>query len=82
MYRFPRVSMCDFKIRQSTNVHSYTVQCVLPVNMFNEKIFTVVWFWLFFMAVVTLVGLLRWLCQLTYWPAQYRYVKQYYAISK
>jgi len=68
--------MCDFKIRQNTNVHRYTVQCVLPINIFNEKIFTIVWFWLAIIAVVTLFGLLGWLCQLTYWPAQYRYVRR------
>jgi len=74
--RFPRVSMCDFKIRQNTNVHRYTVQCVLPVNIFNEKIFTIVWFWLLIVGVVTVVGLLLWLFQLTCWPAQYRYVRR------
>ena len=76
MFRFPRVSMCDFKIRQNTNVHRYTVQCVLPINIFNEKIFTIVWFWLLIVGAVTVVGLLTWLCQLTYWPAQYRYVRR------
>jgi len=68
--------MCDFKIRQNTNVHRYTVQCVLPINIFNEKIFTIVWFWLLVVGVFTLVGLLGWLCRLIYWPAQYRYVRR------
>jgi len=68
--------MCDYKIRQNTNVHRYTVQCVLPINIFNEKIFTIVWFWLLVVGVVTVVGLLRWLGQLIYWPAQYRYVRR------
>ena len=74
--RFPHVAMCDYKIRQNTNVHRYTVQCVLPINIFNEKIFTIVWFWLLVVGVITVVALLRWLCQLTYWPAQYRYVRR------
>jgi len=68
--------MCDYKIRQNTNVHRYTVQCVLPINIFNEKIFTVVWFWLLIIAAVTVIDLLRWLCQLACWPAQYRYVRR------
>jgi len=68
--------MCDFKIRQNTNVHRYTVQCVLPINIFNEKIFTIVWFWLLIVGVISVVGLLGWLCQLTRWPAQYRYVRR------
>jgi len=68
--------MCDFKVRQNTNVHRYTVQCVLPINIFNEKIFTLVWFWLLIIGVITIVGLLNWLCQLTFWPAQHRYVRR------
>jgi len=68
--------MCDYKIRQNTNVHRYTVQCVLPINIFNEKIFTIVWFWLLIVGVVTVVGLLRWLGQLICWPAHYRYVRR------
>jgi hypothetical protein len=74
--RFPRVTMCDFKVRQNTNVHRYTVQCVLPINLFNEKIFTLVWFWLCIVSAITAGGLASWLCQLAYWPTQYRYVRR------
>jgi len=68
--------MCDFKVRQNTNVHRYTVQCVLPINIFNEKIFTIVWFWLLIDGFVTVVGLLNWLFQVIHWPSQYRYVRR------
>jgi len=64
--RFPRVTLCDVQIRQQgVNINSYTVQCVLPINLFNEKIFLLVWFWLIFVAVATFVNLLHWTSKLS-----------------
>lgn len=63
--RFPRVTLCDFQIRQQANIHCYTVQCVLPINLFNEKIFLIIWFWLVFVAVATFVNLLHWTSKLS-----------------
>lgn len=39
-YRFPRVIMCDFTIRNlAEHNHINTIQCTLQINLFNEKIF-------------------------------------------
>ena len=71
--RFPRVTLCDFHIwQQGKNVNRYTVQCVLPINLFNEKIFLLVWFWLVFIAVATFVSLLQWTSKLSVISAQVR----------
>lgn len=59
--RFPRVTLCDFKVRQLQNVQDYTVQCALPINLFNEKIFIFMWFWLVLVSVITMISLLLWI---------------------
>ncbi|ELU16070.1 hypothetical protein CAPTEDRAFT_114804 [Capitella teleta] len=73
--RFPRVAMCDFKIRVLGNIHRFTVQCSLPMNLFNEIIFIFLWFWFVFVAAATVGSLLMWLASSLYFPYQMKWVK-------
>ncbi|KAI0223473.1 Innexin unc-7 [Lamellibrachia satsuma] len=75
--RFPRVTLCDFYVRQLGNIHRHTVQCVLPINLFNEKIFIFVWFWLVFMASVVVCSTLAWLYRNLVRLRQVSYVKHH-----
>lgn len=74
--RFPRVTLCDFEIRHHGRVHGYVVQCVLTINLFNEKIFIFIWFWYVFLSLVSLISMLKWLFRAVYWPGQVHYVRK------
>jgi hypothetical protein len=75
--RFPRVTMCDFKVRRLGNVQRYTVQCVLPINLFNEKIYLFLWFWMVFVALLTLLSLVQWVLRSAFRTDRYRYIKKH-----
>lgn len=59
---FPRVTLCDFLIRGQDigNVQRYTVQCVLPINLYNEKIYFFLYFWMLFVLVCSVVSFIVW----------------------
>ena len=75
--RFPRVTMCDFKVRRLGNVQRYTVQCVLPINLFNEKIYLFIWFWMVFVAAITCFSLLTWTLRSAFRVDRHRYIKKH-----
>ncbi|CAF0840008.1 unnamed protein product [Adineta ricciae] len=63
---------CNFAVRNlADNIHTYTVQCSLPINLFNEKIFLIIWFWLYFTTLFTLFGFIYWIVSFFY-PQFYR----------
>ena len=75
--RFPKVTHCDFQIRQLQNIQDYTVQCVLPINLFNEYIFILLWFWFVFVAVITVGNFCFWIWRTLINSTRTSYVKKY-----
>ncbi len=74
---FPRVTMCDFNVRRLGNLHRYTVQCTLPINMYNEKIYMFLWFWMLFVAIITAISLVTWLLRACMRTDRIRYVQNH-----
>ena len=59
----------------------YTIQCVLPINLFNEKIFIVLWFWLFLIAVMSWSNYAHWLYWVLVKENRVRYVRKYLKLA-
>lgn len=74
---FPRVTMCDFHVRVLGNLHRWTVQCVLMINMFNEKIYICLWWWLIFIGILSILSLMYYLFALVIKSNQRYFVERY-----
>lgn len=46
---FPRITFCDMKVTSLGNPHNHTFQCLLTINILNEKIFMCIYFYLIFL---------------------------------
>ncbi|XP_053383040.1 innexin unc-9-like isoform X2 [Mercenaria mercenaria] len=79
--RFPKVTLCDYQIRQMNNVKKYTVQCVLPINMFNEKLFLFLWFWFCLLAILNVFSMANWLYLIIWKKNNYNFVMKYFKID-
>ncbi|KRY49541.1 Innexin unc-7 [Trichinella britovi] len=73
---FPRVTLCDFDIRVLGNVHRHTVQCVLVINMFTEKIFLFLWLWFLFLTLLTFVNMAYWLLTILLPSLRLRFIQR------
>ena len=61
---FPKTTLCDFTIREFGHpklAHEYTVPCVLPLNLFNQQMFTFLYFWYAFIISLNIGDFLLWL---------------------
>ncbi|KAJ9577539.1 hypothetical protein L9F63_005912 [Diploptera punctata] len=55
---FPKVTKCNFhKYGPSGTIQLYDALCVLPLNLFHEKIFHFLWYWYIVLCVMTTLGL-------------------------
>ena len=52
------------------------MQCALTINLFNEKIFVIVWFWLVLVAAITVIDFVLSAASFMYWPTQIKFVRR------
>uniref|UniRef100_A0A6G1SDC3 Innexin n=1 Tax=Aceria tosichella TaxID=561515 RepID=A0A6G1SDC3_9ACAR len=56
---FPRMTKCTFhRFGSSGDVQTHDALCILPLNIINEKIYIIMWFWFVFLAGVTGIWLI------------------------
>ncbi|KAI0979002.1 hypothetical protein GJ496_002979 [Pomphorhynchus laevis] len=81
---FPKVTLCDFGVREPNHPNysqPYTVQCVLPINLFNQQVFTLLWFWFATVAIFNLYSLLVWIYRFLPY-SQMRYISRRVSLIK
>jgi hypothetical protein len=75
---FHTVVFCDFKIRMlGDRLHRHTVQCVVPINIYTEKIFTILWFWLLFLNVLNVYNFLKWLAYFVSFRVRFEFIAKH-----
>ncbi|XP_050436009.1 innexin inx7-like [Adelges cooleyi] len=58
---FPKMTKCDFhKFGPSGTIQTHDAMCVMALNIVNEKIYAVLWFWFLFVLLPVSVGALVW----------------------
>ncbi|KAF7632364.1 Innexin [Meloidogyne graminicola] len=78
---FPRITLCDFEVRVLGNIQRHSVQCVLVINIFNEKIFILLWLWLSILFFITLFDGLYWFSVSLFHRDRFRFVLRHLELT-
>ena len=63
---FPREGFCPVNLRLVGSTVRVSAQCAFPVNMYNKIIFTLLWFWMTFAAILEMMSILIWMFRLLF----------------
>merc|ERR1712106_416365 len=73
---FPRIASCDFvRYGSGGGQESKNALCILGLNMINDKIFLVIWFWYFTLLIIGSCRLVYRILTITFWKIRYRLIK-------
>ncbi|VDD75053.1 unnamed protein product [Mesocestoides corti] len=80
---FPRVSFCYLEhVRHLGTTNRYVAQCVLPVNMLNEKLYIFLWFWTAIVAVCTAISIPLWIVRLGREKNRTHFIKKFLRLQE
>lgn len=74
---FPRVTFCYTRVKHTAGTNAVTAQCVLPVNMLNEKIYIFLWFWISITFVLTFISIPVWFGRIGWQQSHIRFIKTF-----
>ncbi|KHN73612.1 Innexin-10 [Toxocara canis] len=78
---FPRVTLCDFEVRVLGNNQRHSVQCVLVINIFNEKIFILIWLWFSLLFVAATLDAMYWFSISLFHRDRFRFVLRHLELT-
>ncbi|CAF1608483.1 unnamed protein product, partial [Adineta ricciae] len=73
---FPFVTLCDFHIRELGQDHYYTIECILLINIFYEKIYFAMWLWFAVLFVISLISFAYSFCLYVPFFTRYRFIEK------
>ncbi|TGZ65420.1 hypothetical protein CRM22_005888 [Opisthorchis felineus] len=79
---FPRVGYCLVPVRHMGASNYVTGQCVLPVNMLNERIYVFLWFWIVLAATLTAISIPTWFMRMSYQKSRTCFIKKYLKLGE
>ncbi|MCP9257059.1 Innexin [Dirofilaria immitis] len=78
---FSRVTLCDFEVRVLGNNQRHSVQCVLVINIFNEKIFILIWLWFSMLFVAATLDAIYWFSISLFHRDRFRFVLRHLELT-
>ncbi|CAH8479541.1 unnamed protein product [Heterobilharzia americana] len=79
---FPRVGFCLVPLKHIGSNNYATAQCVLPVNMLNERIYMFLWFWIVLAATITAISIPTWFSRMSYEKSRTNFIKKYLKLGE
>lgn len=78
---FPRVGMCRHTLQHVGASNRLFAQCVLPINMLNEKIYVFLFFFLGAVMLITLISIPLWMSRMGMKKRQRHFVRRFLKIA-